>query len=252
MFIIPEIISADNSIIGNVFFRNEKKKGQYFCFPHIQPDHTDENNFWTDMLNEVLDEAPENLTTDYKALDFKIYSRVHFLLKERTINLYSAIRYFWNRLVYYKSLVSEDELASNYERMKLYKVEFSLNGNIVVEPPHIILPSNVQKIPLILVPNLVCFLNEHYLRRNRHRNYNLMFRNNFKELLKYSYPKIRIPSKKISKNKIRKKKLQEEYRDRKINSQKDDDFINSKMLIELIKQLNIKQKKQAFRFLKKL
>jgi len=252
MFIIPEIIDTQKSAGGNVFFINEKKKGQYFCFPHIQPDYDDENNFWTDMLNEVLTELPENLMTDFKALDFKIYSRVHFLLKEKTINLYSAIRYFWNRLVYYKSLVSEDELASNYYGMQIHKIEFSLNGNIVIEPPHIILPSNVQKIPLILVPNLVCFLNEHYLRRNRHRDYSLMFRNNFKELLKYSYPKIRIPSKKVSKNKIRKKKLQEEYRDRKRDSQKDDDFISPKMLIELIKQLNVKQKKQALRFLDKL
>ena len=203
MFIIPEIIDPENSMGGNTFFRNEKKKGQYFCFPHIQPDYDDENNFWTDILNEALDELPGNLMADYKALDFKIYSRVHFLLKERTINLYSAIRYFWNRLAYYKSLVSEDELASNYGRMQIRKIDFSLNGNIHVDPPCLVLPSNVQKIPLILVPNLVCFLNEHYLRRNRHRNYNLMFRNNFKELLKYSYPKIRIPSKKISKNKIR-------------------------------------------------
>jgi len=250
MFIIPEI-NCPQGFEDQMFFSREREKGLYFGFPHVQLDPNDENIFWSQILNESLNEYSDS-EVDLKELDFKIYSKVHLMLKEEKIDLYSAIKYFWNRLVYYKSLVAEDELSSNFNRMKIDKIEINVSdGNFIIEPPLIILPDVIQKVPLLLVPNLVCFLREHFLRRNRYRNYNLMFRNNFKELLNYPYPRIRIPKKQNAPRRVKKKKLTEEYRYRP-ESVKGDDFVSARMIMEMVKQLNPSQKKKALKFLEQL
>ncbi len=248
MFLVPEIDNENNGLdpLRNFYLR-ERKKGKIFEYPHIQMESDKENNFWTEILLSNISNLSKNYNQNLKELDLNVCTQVNLMIKQRRINLYSAIRYFWNRLAYYKSKVLEDEIARDYDRIKIERIDFNLDKNIYVEPVTLILPIIVQKIPMVLVPNLVSFLYEHFLRRNRYRNYNLMFRNNFKELLNYPYPKIRIVTKKSKKKKG--KILTKEYHDRKNNS---DDFISSKMILELTKQLNSSQKREVFSFLEKL
>lgn len=199
---------------------------------------SEENEFWLDMLYEAIKER--QVDNDNSNTEHYIFTKVNWHLKNNSINFFAAFRYFWNILDYYKN-------NSPYKINEIKNISVCLERNHFCVCTELIeIPSFLTKTPLILVPNLVCFLYNIFKNKESFSDYKDISRNKFQIIRGCHYPELK-DLKKIKINKTN-KTLLSEY----LDNDKKSEIINNNTIISIIQNLNQKDKNKVMDFAKKL
>lgn len=204
----------------------------------------DENDFWSNLLNEVI---AEHKKYNANNIEYAIFKKVNLHLKNKSINFFVAFKYFWNLLFYYQqNCPSEGIREIKLVHISLERYNFSVNTN------DIIIPGFLTKVPLILVPNLVGFLFIKAASGDGFSRCEDLARNKFQILREFPFPRFKELSS-VSKDTATKKKklkgnktLKKEYSER----EKDGDFVTPDVIISLLKELKPKNKKNVMELIR--